>query len=335
MQDYYAILGVPKNASKADIDAAYRLKAKELHPDVHPDDPTAADKFKAVNQAYEVLGHPDKRRDYDSPQPRMPQMPQGFGGFGGFHNPFFRQRHPHQQRPRDMQVGVDLGFMEAAKGCKKSIVLHRPVRCNQCNGSGVLSWDTCQACGGKGVIQISQPPFSVQVGCSDCQGQGKTPKQRCGCRNGYSDVVEDSVDIDVPAGIDADMHIRFQGKGENGGDVVAIVRIMPHEIFQRQGATLICEYPVSYSQLVLGDTVDVPGIDNKLSVKIPPGTAPGSRIRLRGQGIEDVTNPGTRGDYYVVLKLEMPKGDAAYETAVRGLVDQERKHIEPLLRKYC
>ena len=330
MQDYYAVLGVPENASQDDIAKAYREKARQYHPDLNPD---GADEFKKVAEAHETLNNPDKRRHYDlSRKGGHPGIPfrTPFGD-DPFMNSFFRSSH--RRRRQESHAAAQISFKEAISGCVTKVTVHQPKVCDICHGSGVRRTQRCEQCQGHGFLSMSQPPFQVQVPCGACRGTGNVPIELCTCDHGFSGTDTITADVEIPAGVHSGMTMRIQDKIGPDTDLLVHIQVQDHPYFTHEHDDLICTYPVSYHQLVLGDTIEVPGMNGKISVKIPAGTVAGSKVRIKGHGSPSIRTPGTTGDLYINLKLEMPADDE-YKRLVEQLKEIEKKHTEPLLKKF-
>ncbi len=338
-RDYYEVMGVPKNASEDEIKKAYRKLAKKYHPDLNPGDKTAEEKFKELNEAYEVLSDKDKKARYDQfghagVGPNFGGGPGGgspftggidlgdifdsfFGGFGGG----TRRQNPNApRRGSDTEAVVNISFEEAAKGCKKTVSFSKIDSCKDCDGSGAekgTSAKTCPQCGGSGRVSVSQrTPFGVvqtSRGCDRCGGSGKVIEHPCKTCGGTGRVRrQKTIEVNIPAGIDNDqvLNVRGQGNaGQNGGpagDLQVYVNVRPHPIFERRGNDVWCEMPITFSQAALGAEVTVPTIDGKVSYQVREGTQPGDVFKLRGKGIPYVNGRG-RGDQYVQVTVEVPR----------------------------
>ena len=337
-RDYYEVLGVEKGASDDEIKKAHRKLAKKYHPDLNRDNPEAAEKFKELNEAYEVLSDKDKRAKYDQfgfagVDPNYGGGAGGFGGgfdmgdlgdifgsmFGGFGGSS-RSRRNAPQRGETLQQHIVLSFEEAAFGCEKEISVTRYENCESCGGSGAAegsSPETCSYCRGTGqVTQTQRTPlgmFQTSAPCPQCQGKGKIIRNPCKKCGGVGKQRRNrTLKVNFPAGIDDGQSIRLSGQGGAGvnggpsGDVIVTISIRPHPIFTRDGSDVICEIPISFTQAALGDTLQVPTIDGKIEYNIPEGTQTGTVFRMRGKGIQNVNGRG-RGDQYVRVNIEVPK----------------------------
>ena len=342
-RDYYEVLGVDKSASDDEIKKAYRKKAKEFHPDLHPGHKEAEDTFKEANEAYEVLSDPDKKSKYDrfghagvDPNYGAGGPGGGFGGgfggmdfdlgdiFGSFFGGGFgggTQANPNApRRGSDTQARVTLSFEEAAKGCKKKVEFTRIELCPECHGSGAASGtspETCPDCHGRGQVNVQQrTPFGViqtSKSCSRCGGKGqiiKTPCSKCKGKGAVSKKV--TLEVDIPAGIDDRQVLNVGGQGNSGanggpsGNLHVTVLVRPHPFFERDGYDVWCEVTISFAQAALGDTLEVPTLEGKVRYDVPAGTQPGTVFKLKGRGIQSLNGRG-KGDQLVRLIVDVPK----------------------------
>lgn len=342
-RDYYDVLGIAKSASEDDIKKAYRKLAKQYHPDVNKA-PDAEAKFKEINEAYEVLSDSQKRANYDQfghagmdgagfgngfsgfSGMGMDDLGDIFssfmgGGFSGFNfgsNRYSRANGPVKGENRYMSM--DIEFLEAIHGVKKTINISVDKTCPHCNGSGAQSAsdiETCPTCRGTGkVTRQSRTAFGImqtQSVCPDCGGSGKYIKKRCShCSGlGYNSTKE-QVEVSIPAGISSGQQVRLSGYGERGenggynGDLYIEIRVKPHKYFQRQGNNIYIEIPVSSIQATLGTKVDVPTPNGDVELTIPAGTQPGQQLRIKGYGVKDLRSNNV-GDEYVTVAVEIPK----------------------------
>ena len=340
-RDYYEVLGLNKQATDDEIKRAYRKLAKQHHPDLHPDDKEAEAKFKELNEAYGVLSDPQKKANYDQFGFDGPNMGGGagggYGGFGGFGgggfggfddilNSFFGGGMGGQQRYNgpidgdDLQMQITITFEEAAKGCEKEINLVRDEPCETCGGSGAKAGTspvTCTTCGGSGQVRVTQnTPFgriqNVRA-CDACRGTGKIIKEPCNRCGGRGKLrTSKRRTIKVPAGIDNGQIITIRGQGELGerggqpGDLQIYVTVRPHRFFTRKGFDLHCEIPITFSQAALGAEIDVPTLDKPIKQVVPEGTQPGTVLRVKGQGIQNLRGSG-KGDIFVKVNVEVPR----------------------------
>ena len=342
-RDYYEVLGLNKGASDDDIKKAYRQYAKKYHPDLHPGDKTAEEKFKEINEAYEVLSDKEKKARYDQfghagVDPNY-GAGAGAGAYGG--NPFNgagidlddifssffggfggrRGRAANQpQRGSDVNASLTITFEEAAKGCKKSISYNSVDNCDSCHGTGAepgTQAKTCSACGGSGKVTVNQrTPFGTvqtQRSCDACHGTGKIIENPCHKCNGSGRHRKNhTVDVTIPAGIKDQMTLNVSGHGNAGynggpkGDLHVSVNVKKHSIFERRGDDVWCDLPITFAQAVLGAEVIVPTLDGKVNYSIHEGTQPNDIFRLKGRGIPHLGGRG-RGDQYCRVLVEIPK----------------------------
>lgn len=353
-QDYYELLGVPRKAPVKEIRAAYRKLARKYHPDLNPGDKSAEEKFKQIQEAYEVLSDTKKRQMYDqfgfnAPGPGgMPPPGGGYGGaspedihfdFGGFDfggaqqggaaggtsfrdlfSQFFRganaARTAEDHEPgTDLEYQIEITFGEAMHGTVKKLSFTRLDVCNVCHGTGAMPGDekTCPTCGGSGQVTQVSGKMRFQVTCSRCGGSGKL---RTMCRNcggeGRVQKVE-TLDVRIPPGAHTGSRVRVAGRGNAGlhggppGDLYIVMQVQPHPFFERRGDDLHTVVPITVPEASLGAKVEVPTIDGRSQVRIPPGTNSGTRLRLREKGAPSVRNPGKRGDQIIEVQVVVPK----------------------------
>ena len=340
-RDYYEVLGVEKGADDATIKKAYRQLAKKYHPDVNPGDKTAEEKFKEVNEAYQVLSNPEKRAQYDQFGHDGPQAGgfgggfgdfSGFGGgFGGFEDIFnmftgggfggtgARRNGPVQGD--DVRVDITISFEEAALGCEKEIKLVKDEDCPTCHGSGAkpgTKVDTCPTCQGTGQERVvSSTPFgriqNVRT-CSRCRGTGKIITEPCDKCHGRGKLrVSKRHTVKVPAGVDNGQVLNIRGEGEPGehggapGNLLIVVNVKRHPLFKRRDDDLYIDMPLTFTQAALGAKLDVPTLGKPVQYTFPEGTQPGQVFRLEGAGVQNLRNPARKGDLYVTAMVELPK----------------------------
>ena len=338
-RDYYEVLGVKRDASSEELKKAYRQLAKKYHPDLNKDDPGAAEKFKEVAEAYEVLSDSQKRAAYDRFGHDAFDPTKGAGGFGGFDfdnmgggfGDIFdllfgtaggaRQRRTGPQPGADLEMKVEISFEDAVFGTEKDLDLTRIEKCDTCNGSGAEPGSkvkTCPTCRGTGQVRnVQSTPFgrfeTVRT-CSHCQGAGKVVEKPCkACRGTGKMRKKRTISVRIPAGIDTGSRLRIQGEGEEGlrggppGDLYITVVVKPHKHFQREGFNLITQLDIDFVQAALGAEIDIPLLGGaEYSLKVPEGTQPGDILLAKGKGIPYLNSHRT-GDLKVVVNVTIPK----------------------------
>ncbi|MDE1463274.1 molecular chaperone DnaJ [Spartinivicinus poritis] len=334
-RDYYEVLGVAKDASERDLKKAYRRMAMKYHPDRNPDDKDAENKFKEVNEAFEILSDSQKRAAYDQYGHAGVDPSQGAGGFGGFgaggagsFSDIFGdvfgdifggggggRSQSSVQRGADLRYSLELDLEEAVKGVSKKIRIPTQVECGTCDGSGAKKGskpETCTTCGGVGQVRMQQGFFSVQQTCPACHGSGKVIKDPCHSCHGSGRTEEyKTLSVKVPAGVDSGDRIRLAGEGEAGfnggppGDLYVQVYVKDHPIFHRDGKHLYCEVPISIIDAALGGELEVPTLDGRVKLKVPPETQTGKLFRLRNKGVTPVRG-GSQGDLLCRVVVETP-----------------------------
>ena len=334
-KDYYEVLDVARNATDEEIKKAYRKLAMKYHPDRNQDNPSAEEKFKEVKEAYEMLSDPDKRAAYDQYGHAGVDPNMGAGGFGGGFgggSPFgdfgdifgdifgnmggARQRGPQVYRGSDLRYTMEISLEDAANGKVTQIRVPSWEECDACHGSGAepgTSAETCPTCKGQGQVRMSQGFFSVQQTCPTCHGSGKHIPSPCKkCHGQGKTKTQNTLEVNIPAGIEDGMRIRNAGKGEPGvnggpaGDLFVEIHIKHHPVFERDGTDLHCTIPLAFTQAALGGEIEVPTLHGKAHMTIPEGTQTGQVFRLRGKGMPHVRSASTIGDLYVHVELEVP-----------------------------
>lgn len=338
-RDYYEVLGLSKGASEADIKRAYRKLAAQYHPDVNHE-PDAEVKFKEINEAHEVLSDAEKRARYDqygfagvdpnfNPNAGGSPFGGGFGDFGDLGDIFGSffgggrssgRRNPNApMRGEDVGVRVEITFEDAAFGTEREISANRIENCDRCNGNGAepgTSAETCLRCNGRGTVRTQQNFMGMVMqsdsACPDCRGTGKVIKTPCTRCKGKGKVRRSfKTKVKFPAGIDDGQTLRVRGEGcmgTNGGpsgDLMVTVTVRSHPVFTRQGQSVYCEMPISFTQAALGAEIEVPTLDGKVRYSISEGTQTGTTFRLKGKGIPYVGSKN-RGDQFVTVVVETP-----------------------------
>lgn len=356
-RDYYEVLGVQKGAGDDEIKKAFRKQSKKYHPDLNPGDKTAEEKFKEVNEAYQVLSDPDKKAKYD--QFGHAGVDPNFGAGGGFNGGGFDfgdifgdifgggfggfgggTRRNGPRRGNDIRQVIDITFEEAAFGCSRKLNIQTQEKCESCGGSGAkrgTTVTTCSNCHGTGRVQTQQRTIlgymTTETTCPHCRGEGKIIKEPCNdCRGTGTVRKNKTVEVQIPAGIDNNQTIQLSGKGEAGqkggpnGDLLLTVRVRPHEIFKRQGNDVYIDMPISFVEAALGATVKVPTIDGKyVELNIPEGTQMGTRFRMKGKGIPFLRNK-SRGDQYVTVSVEVPRNLSAKQKDILHDFDEDKNY---------
>ena len=338
-RDYYEVLGIDKGADEAAIKKAYRTMAKKNHPDLNPGDKEAEERFKEINEAYQVLSDPQKRAQYDQFGHEGPQG--GFGGYGdfsgfggggfedifstifggGFGGGFSGGARQNGPVPGDdVRYDMTISFEEAALGCEKEINLVRDEECSECGGSGAKPGskvETCSTCGGTGQERVvSNTPFgriqNVRT-CSRCRGTGKIITEYCSKCKGRGKVrVSRRRTVKVPAGIDNGQVLNLRGEGNLGerggepGDLLIVITVRPHKLFKRQGDNLYMEMPLTFVQAALGAEIDIPTLGKPVKHRFPEGTQPDQVFCIKGEGVPRLRGTG-KGDLYITAQVEIPK----------------------------
>jgi len=338
-RDYYEVLGVSRNADADEIKRAYRKLALKHHPDQNRGDEGAEKKFKEAAEAYDVLGDPPKREQYDrfghaafgpggqysgptftNIEDIFAHFGDIFGGGGGIFGDLFggggRSGRSSARRGRDLKIVLELTLEEIDQGVEKTVALRRLEHCPSCEGSGAkpgTGRKTCATCGGRGQVARNAGFFTMASTCPACRGAGQVIESPCADCNGAGAVqTKAEVKIEIPAGVEEDMRMRVTGEGDVGdrsaprGDLYCVIREKEHKLFQRSGPDVITEVPFSFAQLALGDKVEIPTLRGRVEMNVPVGTQSGKVFRLRGQGLPRFEGRG-RGDQLVRVFVDVPR----------------------------
>lgn len=341
-KDFYQVLGVPDSATTAEIKKSYRRLAKQHHPDANPNNPAAAERFKEISEAHSVLSDAEKRKKYDQmrrlgafepmrggraggqrgsgmggqAQPGMENFEFGdLGGLGDIFSSIFGRGRREEPVAENLEAHVEVPFRVAMFGGKVPVTLPVTEACATCKGSGAApgaTVTTCDECNGRGSISFGQGGFAVNRPCPKCRGKGSVPSERCPACGGAGDIrAERRVLISVPPLTETGTKVRLKGQGQpargggRAGDLIVVFTVEPDRFFQRDGLDLLCEVPVNLAQALLGTRLRVRTLDGKkIVLKVPAGTQPGRKFRIKGQGLE---RGGRRGDQIVAIKVELPE----------------------------
>jgi len=347
-QDYYELLGVPRKAVQKDIRQAYRKLARKYHPDLNPGDKSAEEKFKQVQEAYDVLSDAKKRQMYDQfgfETPGAGGMPPpgsagdvhfdfngfDFGGGGqgtGSGGPSFRdlfgqffrggggaaEADTQVEPGSSLEYQIEISFWEAVRGTIKKLTISRLDTCTECRGTGASGApQTCTACGGSGQVTQTSGKMRFNLTCSRCGGSGRTRNMCRSCGGDGRVRRADTIEVRIPAGVQTGSRVRVPGRGNAGtageppGDLYIITDVQPHPFFDRRGDDIYTTVPITVSEAALGAKVEVPTIDGRSLLRVPPGTNSGVKLRLREKGVPSVRVPKQRGDQYVELQVIVPK----------------------------
>ena len=331
--DYYEVLEVSRSCSGAELKKSYRKLAMKYHPDRNPDDKEAEDKFKIVNEAYQVLSDEEKRSIYDRyGKAGLDGQGMGRGGFGGTNmddvmdifNSMFgggggfgsrqSRRDPSQKYALDFEIELSLEFHEAVFGCTKEVDMTYKVSCDTCEGTGAkdAKLETCDYCGGQGQVLMRQGPMQFAQTCPQCQGQGQKVKDPCGACDGEGyHVEEDTVTITIPAGVDSGQRLNARGYGNEGrgnqrGDMYITFAVKEDENFVRNGTDIYIEVPVFFTQAILGETISIPALDGELELELKQSTKDKEQFIFAGEGVSDV-HGGRKGRLIAQIQMILPK----------------------------
>ncbi len=350
---YYEILSVSREASDGEISTAYRKLAIQYHPDKNPGDEEAIARFKEAAEAFEVLNDKEKRSRYDRFGHAGVNGNAGGGGGAGFSDVedifsafgdmfgdlFGGGGRGRARAGRDVRCDVTLTLHEAAEGTTKTVEYKRHETCEDCDGSGAAEGstrETCGYCGGHGRVIQSAGIVRMQTTCPACQGSGTIIKKPCrSCRGTGQKLKTVSTEVRIPAGVDDGTRVRISGEGEPStsggppGDCYCFISVLDHPLFEREGQHLVCRVPITYTQAALGCDLEVPTLNGRGEVKLPPGTQSGDVFRIGGQGMPDPRRHGL-GDLLVQVTIEVPKKlSAEEEKALRELAELENANVAP------
>lgn len=343
-QDFYQVLGVPDTATPQEIKKAYRRLAKQHHPDANPNNPQAAERFKTISEAHSVLSDADKRKQYDQMrklgafdggfrgQGQASSRRPGAGttsagadefemgdmsgyGLGDIFSSIFGRGRKEDNRGETMEAVVEVPFRVAALGGKIPVTLPITESCSACHGSGAApgaKLETCPECHGRGTVTFGQGGFAVSRPCPQCRGRGKIPSEPCPVCRGAGEIrTQKQIMITVPSATETGHRVRLKGQGEAGragaqpGDLIITFQVQEDRFFHRDGLNLICEVPINMVQAALGTRLRVRTLDGqKVVLKIPPGTQPGRKFRIKGLGLE---KGGQKGDQLVQIQVQVPE----------------------------
>ena len=347
-QSLYETLGVAKNASADEVKKAYRKLARQHHPDANPGDTAAEERFKEVQNAYDVLSDPEKRKQYDTFGSTNGRGAPG-GGFtegfdfgnlgdlgdilGGMFGGGARgaRAEPRGQRGNDVEVQVNLSFEDALEGVETKIPVRLELACHTCHGSGAKPGTApivCPQCGGRGVVSDSQGLFSLSHPCPQCRGNGTIVEHPCKtCRGSGRERTTKNFNVKIRPGIKDRARIRVAGKGEAGrnggpaGDLFVVVHVEPSQLYTRRGDDLIVDVPVAYADAALGASVEIATPEGPISLKVPAGSQPGKLLKVKGRGAPKSGGRG-KGDLLARVKLTVPEKVSKQE---RDVLEQLRK----------
>lgn len=360
-RDHYEVLGVPKGASADDLKAAFRRLASLHHPDKNPGDPQAALRFKEINASYQVLSDPQRRSLYDKFGHRAEGAGSPFGAGGPFAGGVVDLGDINIDGILGDLLGVfgvgkgdrgnikrelEISFEEAAFGCEKEMRYDRVVGCTDCRGTGAREGttpDPCSACNGRGRVRFQQGvfPIAVERTCSACKGSGRVVLHPCArCKGSALISASNTLRVTLPAGVEDGASKMVSGAGNRprpekpAGDLEILVKVRPHTFFKRVGDDVTCQVPISFAQAALGSEVEVPTLDGRGKLRVPPGTQPGHVLRIKGKGIPKKTGVG-RGDQHVEVTLEIPTQLTDRQRAlIAELAKELNEDVQPQQRTF-
>jgi len=323
-KDYYEILGIDRNASNEDIKRTYKKLAFEYHPDRNPDDNDSLNKFKDINEAYQILGDDNKRAQYDSFGSISGEGNLGDMGFSSNLNDIFGNIFEevfnsgfsgNGQKGRDLKYELTISFEEAAFGMEKEIVVPKRELCDTCEGKGAAPGgdSTCGVCNGRGSVDYAKGFFAISQPCRQCGGRGYIIEKYCDKCEGEGFIrIEKKVKINIPAGIHDSSRLRIRGEGDIGiggapdGDLFIVIFVEEHNIFKRENNNIYCEVPIDFITATIGGEIKIPTLGGVEDFKIPEETQPGQSFRIKGKGLPDLQT-GRLGDLYLIINIDIPK----------------------------
>ena len=328
MKDYYRILEIDRNAAQDEIKKAFRRLALKYHPDRNPGVKTCEEKFKEINEAYACLSDPQKRANYDN-FGTAEGISTGFGDFSSafgdmfediigdfFGGTFGGRRRMRPAKGTDLRYDLDITLKETVAGTEKTIEIPRWETCTNCRGTGAKEEKditSCPTCKGFGQVRMQQGFFSISKTCGRCGGTGRIITEPCrGCKGAGKFRKNKEVSVKIPPGVDTGIRLKISGAGEAGtiggpyGDLYIVISVAPHPFFKRKGNDLLCEVPILFTQAALGAEIEVPTIDGKAFIKIPPGTPSGRVFHLKGRGVPKLGGHGS-GDLFITVSVDVPK----------------------------
>lgn len=350
--DYYEILQVERSSSGEEIKRSYKRLAFEYHPDRNPGDREAEEKFKKINEAYQVLSDPNKRARYDSFGHISAEgifsdidFESGFSDIFGnlFEEVFNAGGAEKARRGRDLKYSLELTFEESIEGCEKELRIPRREPCRECGGSGAARGGevVCTSCGGRGELRYSQGLFAIKRACPTCGGTGKRITRPCTSCGGERYVLsEHQVKVKVPAGISDGVRLRMRGEGDSGylsgpsGDLYIEIHVEEHPLFRREEQDLYCTVPIEFVQAALGAEIEIPTPRGKSTIKIPAGTQSGQTFRLKGKGVPRLEGRG-QGDLYIQVQVEVPvKLSKKQQTLLEEFARASEEGNVPAVKKF-
>ena len=329
-RDYYEVLGVERGVGEGELKKAYRKKAMKFHPDRNSDDPSAPEKFKEASEAYEVLSDSSKRNAYDQFGHQGVEYFRVWWAFRRRVQRYFRRyisvmslavgihfgRRQRSNRGSDLQYSMTISLEDAVRGVTEKIAVPALESCDVCSGTGAKKGSspiTCSGCNGAGQVRMQQGFFSVAQTCRQCSGSGQVIKDPCKPCKGKGRIERrKTLSVKIPAGVDTGDRIRLAGEGEAGpnggqtGDLFVQIKVLPHDVFERDGRHLYCEVPIGFVDATLGGEIQIPTLDGKVKIKIPEGTQTGKLFRLKGKGV-DAIRGGSKGDLLCRAVIETPQ----------------------------